>query len=240
MRKVMLLAAMLAMVLVAAAPALAQDFEQENELGTVSAEVNQAIGTQVIQAVNQQNQFVNQNASVNAAGGAGGDVVDADGDGDITFEDRVFQGGGPGDRILDIDGDGIADATGGAGGAGGEVDVTQVAAQLGISVEAVNACLFNFATVTATRTATVKTVTPEAKKKVVWIEGKKFWVVAGKTVTATATATPTTTVKVVSGGGGGGTAAPATLPETGGASLLALGAGALLVGGGLLARRIAR
>ena len=31
-----------------------------------------------------------------------------------------------------------------------------------------------------------------------------------------------------------------TLPETGGASLLALGAGALLVGGGLVARRLAR
>ena len=34
--------------------------------------------------------------------------------------------------------------------------------------------------------------------------------------------------------------AATVLPETGGASLLALGAGALLVGGGLVARRIAR
>lgn len=34
--------------------------------------------------------------------------------------------------------------------------------------------------------------------------------------------------------------APAELPETGGASLLALGAGALLVAGGLVARRIVR
>jgi len=65
------------------------------------------------------------------------------------------------------------------------------------------------------------------------------------------------------GGGGGGTAsatssasssasatasamasatasAPATLPSTGGASLIALGAGVLLVAGGLLARRIVR
>jgi hypothetical protein len=58
-------------------------------------------------------------------------------------------------------------------------------------------------------------------------------VVAKGTATATATA------------GGGGTAAAATaaggeLPPTGGASLLALGAGALLVAGGLLARRIVR
>ena len=52
--------------------------------------------------------------------------------------------------------------------------------------------------------------------------------------TATATA---------GGGGGGGSASAAAggaLPETGGASLIALGAGALLVAGGLLARRIVR
>ncbi len=45
------------------------------------------------------------------------------------------------------------------------------------------------------------------------------------------------------GGGGGGTASAAAggaLPPTGGASLIALGAGALLVAGGLLARRIVR
>ena len=45
------------------------------------------------------------------------------------------------------------------------------------------------------------------------------------------------------GGGGGGSAAAAAggaLPPTGGASLIALGAGALLVAGGLLARRIVR
>ncbi len=45
------------------------------------------------------------------------------------------------------------------------------------------------------------------------------------------------------GGGGGGSAAAAAggaLPDTGGASLIALGAGALLVAGGLLARRIVR
>src|SRR3712207_3957486 len=44
-------------------------------------------------------------------------------------------------------------------------------------------------------------------------------------------------------GGGGGSAASAAggaLPDTGGASLIALGAGALLVAGGLLARRIVR
>ena len=59
---------------------------------------------------------------------------------------------------------------------------------------------------------------------------------------ATATATATATVVVSGGGdgGGGGAAAAAALPATGGASLFALGAGALLVVGGLLARRIVR
>ena len=58
--------------------------------------------------------------------------------------------------------------------------------------------------------------------------------------TATATATATVVVSGGGGGGGGGAAAAAVLPATGGASLFALGAGALLVVGGLLARRIVR
>ena len=52
-----------------------------------------------------------------------------------------------------------------------------------------------------------------------------------------------TTTATAGGGGGGGSASAAaggSLPETGGASLIALGAGALLVAGGLLARRIVR
>jgi hypothetical protein len=52
--------------------------------------------------------------------------------------------------------------------------------------------------------------------------------------TATATATAT------AGGGTAAAAAGGALPPTGGASLIALGAGALLVAGGLLARRIVR
>ena len=42
------------------------------------------------------------------------------------------------------------------------------------------------------------------------------------------------------GGGSAASAAGGALPDTGGASLIALGAGALLVAGGLLARRIVR
>src|SRR5688572_29707245 len=53
----------------------------------------------------------------------------------------------------------------------------------------------------------------------------------------------TSTASAGGGGGGGGSASAAAggeLPDTGGASLLALGAGALLVAGGLLARRFVR
>jgi hypothetical protein len=55
---------------------------------------------------------------------------------------------------------------------------------------------------------------------------------ASPTATASATAT--------AAGGGGAAAAGSSLPATGGASLIALGAGVLLVTGGLLARRIVR
>jgi hypothetical protein len=70
----------------------------------------------------------------------------------------------------------------------------------------------------ATPTAkAVKKATPAAK--------------ATATPTAKATATPTATATAT---------APAALPPTGGASAVALGAAALLVAGGLLARRIVR
>jgi len=67
--------------------------------------------------------------------------------------------------------------------------------------------------------------------------------------TASASAATVTVTASAGGGGGGGGSASAgsasaaaggALPSTGGASLLALGAGALLVAGGLLARRIVR
>ena len=63
-------------------------------------------------------------------------------------------------------------------------------------------------------------------------------------MTVTAKATSTASASAGGGGGGGGGSASAAaggaLPSTGGASLLALGAGVLLVAGGLLARRIFR
>ncbi len=98
-------------------------------------------------------------------------------------------------------------------------DFSAIAQELGVTQEQILACLGDVnigATATATATAAAaKTATAAA---------------ATATATATATASPTAT-------------ATATLPPTGGVSApsaLALGAGALLVAGGLLARRIVR
>ena len=210
MRKVMLLAALLAMALAAAAPAFAQD---DGNVGIVNQEADQvgvvddSVCSQVYNIAVQQYNAGDQTAT-----------ADAFADADATA--GVF---GTAAAVA------IADA-----------EAVNIANAAGIDVDTVNVCLNNFTTVagkvqykkTVTPTAKTvhakKTVTPKATahaKKVVWIKGKKFWVVDGKTVTATAKATAT---------------AAKTLPETGGASLLALGAGALLVGGGLVARRIAR
>jgi hypothetical protein len=113
-----------------------------------------------------------------------------------------------------------------------------VAQELGVSQNQVLACLGSIAAgrdvnINASASASAATSTATSK--------------AAKAAKATSTAT-------AGGGGGGGSAsaggggsasaasaaAGGALPSTGGASLLALGAGALLVAGGLLARRIVR
>ena len=97
--------------------------------------------------------------------------------------------------------------------------VAGAAESLGVTQQQVLAC---FGTAAAAQNSTINVNTAAPKVK--------------------GTATSTSTAK--SGGGGGGGAASAasggSLPSTGGASLMALGAGALLVAGGLLARRILR
>ena len=101
-------------------------------------------------------------------------------------------------------------------------DLAGIAQELGVDQNQVLACLGSLA---AGRDVNINTASPS---------------------TVTVTAKATTPAKKAGGGGGGGSASAASaaaggsLPSTGGASLLALGAGALLVGGGLLARRIVR
>jgi hypothetical protein len=96
-----------------------------------------------------------------------------------------------------------------------EADAANIANAAGIDIDTVNVCLNNFTTVAREvpgKFQYKKTVTPKAT---VWPKKN-----------GTAKSKPT--------------AKAAVLPETGGAPLFAVGAGMLLVGGGVLARRIVR
>jgi hypothetical protein len=184
----MLLAAIMAMVLAAAAPAFAQATATTDDSGEGQYEQGQQNDQNtVVQdsiCVNVQQAASNQyNAGDQAAAGETGDVI---------------------------------------GDTNAAANPANIANALGITTAQVNACLNEFESATASPAPTVApTVAP----------------------TATAPAGD-------GGGGGGGTATAAAgsasaaaggeLPPTGGSSLLALGAGALLVAGGLLARRIVR
>ena len=112
---------------------------------------------------------------------------------------------------------------------GNQQNAAGVAQELGVSQNQVLACLGSIA---AGRNVNINAASASASAAAV-----------AKTATATAKAAK------AAGGGGGGSAAAASaasaaaggaLPPTGGVPLLALGAGALLVAGGLLARRIVR
>jgi hypothetical protein len=125
-----------------------------------------------------------------------------------------------GGSVQYVDCDQIQAAATGQYNVANDQDLAGIAQELGVSQNQVLACLDSIA---AGRDVNINTASASAA-----------------TVTVTASA----------GGGGGGSASAASssasaasggsLPSTGGASLLALGAGALLVAGGLLARRIVR
>ncbi len=172
MRKVMLLAAMLAMVLAAAAPAFAQD----------------------VIAIDEGDD-VEYNAVCQNILGSVGDITNTqDGDADAVATD-----------------DSAAAA--------------EVAQSQDVTIEQVNECL-NEADLDADGEVTV-------------VEIEKFGV-AVATVTASASASTAAEVQYKTASATASASAATELPETGGASLLALGAGALLVAGGLVARRIVR
>jgi hypothetical protein len=92
----------------------------------------------------------------------------------------------------------------------------EVAQSQGVTIEQVNECLNNFATASATATATATAT------------------VSGSSGSSSGSSGSS------SGGSSSGGGTTTVLPATGGASLLVLGAGALLVAGGLVARRIVR
>jgi LPXTG-motif cell wall-anchored protein len=210
LKKVMLIGAVVAMVLAAAVPALAQTVTQigDNNIACVQTAVQQNIVSQG-----------NGNAQANQYG----------------------------DNII----------------ANSNINAQAIAQECNITVEQVNAVAkkgltFNKAgkvavvkkTATATASASAsapakvqykaaKTVTASASAPA------KVQYKAAKTVTASASAAAPTQYQYKAAAAqyqyASASAAPAAeLPSTGGSSLIALGAGVLLVAGGLLARRIVR
>jgi hypothetical protein len=125
-----------------------------------------------------------------------------------------------GGSVQYVDCDQIQAAATGQYNVGNQQDLAGIAQNLGVDENQVLACLGSGA---AGRDFNVNTASASAA-----------------TVTATATAGGVGTSGSASAGSSASAAAGGALPSTGGASLLALGAGGLLVAGGLLARRIVR
>ncbi len=121
---------------------------------------------------------------------------------------------GDNDADADADTDASVDAGNDSNVALDNDAIAEIAQDSGVSVEQANEC-FNVADLDGDGVLTV-------------VELKKFGVVTVVKGSVSASASASAS------------AATATLPETGGASLIALGAGALLVAGGLIARRIVR
>jgi LPXTG-motif cell wall-anchored protein len=110
--------------------------------------------------------------------------------------------------------------------------VAAVASEQGITQNQVNACL-----------GEVSDVNQGNDNVGDVVEDDDATAAAAAEADASAAAAAAAGSAAAAGGGSAAAAAasaPAELPETGGASLLALGAGALLVAGGLVARRIVR
>jgi pyruvate/2-oxoglutarate dehydrogenase complex dihydrolipoamide acyltransferase (E2) component len=101
--------------------------------------------------------------------------------------------------------------------------VAGAAQSLGIDQQQVLAC---FGTAAAAQDVSIDVKAPKAAPKA--------------KATATATAAPAAPAAAATAAPAAPAAAPAALPPTGGVSLIALGAGVLLVVSGLLARRIIR
>jgi LPXTG-motif cell wall-anchored protein len=190
MKKLMLLAAMLALVVVAASPAFAQDSVIEVGEGDVSLTNETTVMDSIVQDCPATITFGDGN--VNVQGVTTGQVSNVTIDGDEN-----------------------------------ELAIEQALEQAGFNPSAATACTQEIAQAAAAGEGKAEAKAGGAEAKAGGAEAK-----AGEAPKAEAKA----------GGAeakAGGAEAKAELPKTGGgASLLALGAGALLVGGGLVARRI--
>ena len=192
MKKVMLLGAVVAMVLAAAVPALAQTVTQigDNNIACVQTAVQQNIVSQG-----------NGNAQANQYG----------------------------DNII----------------TNSNINAQAIAQECNITVEQVNTVAKKGLTFNKAGEVVVVKKTATATASASASAPAKVQYKAAKTVTASASAAAPTQYQYKAAAAqyqyASASAAPAAeLPSTGGSSLIALGAGVLLVAGGLLARRIVR
>ncbi len=192
MKKLMLLAAMLALVVVAASPAFAQSGSQiEVEEGDVTLTDTSTVEGSILQNCPASVTFGDENENVQEVATAQQANINIDGNEN-------------------------------------ELEIAQELVQSGFSPEVATECTQEIAQAAAAGAGKAEAKAGAAEAKAGGVEAKA----------APAPAAPVGGAQAQAGGSSGG-GAKAELPKTGGgASLLALGAGALLVGGGLLARRI--
>ncbi len=193
MKKLMLMAAMLALVVVAASPAFAQSgLQVEIEEGDFTQTTTETVKDSIVQNCPASVTFGDGNANVQVVSGSQNAVIALDGDEN-------------------------------------EVEIAQGLEQAGFSPSAAATCTQEIAQAAAAGEgkAEAKAGGAEAKAGEAKAEAPKAEAKAGG-------------AEAKAGGAEAKAGeAKAELPKTGGgASLLALGAGALLVGGGLVARRI--
>jgi LPXTG-motif cell wall-anchored protein len=210
LKKVMLLAAVVAMVLAAAVPAFAQKTGQVNDADVaciqtaVQGDVEQVAGSQYGDASNINVQTIAQECNITVA--QANSVI------------NVVKGDNNGKKII--------------------VDGKKVVVDHGkkVVVDHGKKVVVHKASASATASAS-------AAPKVQYKVEKQAAPVVQYQYKASATASASAPAAVeyeYSASASSASAAEAELPETGGSSLIALGAGVLLVAGGLLARRIVR
>ena len=212
----MLLAAVVAMVLAAAVPAFAQNTGQGNNAGVacvqtaVQGDVGQVAGSQYGDASNINVQTISQECNVTVA------QVN-------SIVNNVVKGD-DGKKIIVDDGKKIV------------VDHGKK-----FVVDHGKKVVLHKASASATASASASaSVAPKVQYKVVEKQAAPVVQYQYKASATASASAPAAVEYEYSASASSASASAAELPETGGSSLIALGAGVLLVAGGLLARRIVR
>jgi LPXTG-motif cell wall-anchored protein len=119
--------------------------------------------------------------------------------------------------------------------------VAEVAQEQGVTIEQVNECLNDFDVDDDGVIDVVEIVSVVGGEKVVEVvDGEEVVTVVSEEGEVVATVSASASASAASASGSASAAAVTELPETGGATMLALGAGVMLAGGGLVARRMMR